>query len=136
VSEFSRYEIGRLLCGERKQTRVADDHLPIMEKRPLDWNDLRYFLGVARSGSLTQAASDLRVSQSTVSRRISELEESVGMPLFARHQTGYFLTDEGREVLKHAEIVEDSIMALERGTAGRDKSLRAPSAWQPRSSDH
>ncbi|WP_338664652.1 LysR family transcriptional regulator [Pararoseomonas sp. SCSIO 73927] len=87
----------------------------------MDWNDLRYFLAVARSSSLTQASADLRVSQSTVSRRIAELEASIGMTLFQRHQTGYFLTDEGRVVLRHAELVEDSVMALERGAAGLDK---------------
>jgi DNA-binding transcriptional LysR family regulator len=88
----------------------------------MDWNDLRYFLCVARHGSLTQAAGELNVSQSTVSRRIGELEASIGTNLFVRNQTGYFLTDEGREVLKHAEQVEDSIMALERGAAGLDKT--------------
>ncbi len=88
----------------------------------LDWNDLRYFLGVARTGSLTRTAGELKVSQSTVSRRIAEFEASLGMTLFARHQTGYFLTDEGREVLKHAEVVEDSILALERGSAGLDRA--------------
>lgn len=87
----------------------------------LDWNDLRYFLAVARTASLTQTSLDLRVSQSTVSRRIAELEASIGMTLFQRHQTGYFLTDEGREVLRHAELVEDSIMGLERGAASLDK---------------
>ena len=88
----------------------------------MDWNDLRYFLAVARSGSLTQASESLRVSQSTVGRRIAELEASIGMTLFQHHQTGYFLTDEGRGVLRHAELVEDSIMALERGAAGLDKT--------------
>ncbi len=88
----------------------------------MDWNDLRFFLSVARSGSLTQTAAAMGVSQSTVSRRIGELEASVGMTLFARHATGYFLTDEGREVLRHAEVVEDGILALERGAAGLDKT--------------
>jgi len=87
----------------------------------MDWNDLRYFLTVARTASLTQAASELKVSQSTVSRRIVELEDDLGVALFQRHQTGYFLTDEGREVLRHAEQVEDSILALERGAVGLDK---------------
>lgn len=87
----------------------------------MDWNDLKYFLAVARSGSLTQAAANLRVSQSTVSRRIAELEESIETMLFQRHQTGYFVTDEGRELLRHAECVEDSIMALERSAAGLDE---------------
>ena len=86
----------------------------------MDWNDLRYFLGVARTGSLTQTSANLRVSQSTVSPRIAELEASLRLPLFARHQTGYFLTDEGREVLKLALLAEESIMALERGAAGLD----------------
>lgn len=87
----------------------------------MDWNDLRYFLAVARTKSLTLASTQLRVSQSTVSRRVAELEESIGMTLFQRHQTGYFLTDEGREVFRQAERVEDSIMALQRGAAGLDQ---------------
>lgn len=87
----------------------------------MDWNDLRYFLAVARTSSLTKTAAELRVSQSTVSRRIAELEESIGMTLFQRHQTGYFLTDEGSQVLRHAELVEDSILSLQRGTAGLEK---------------
>jgi DNA-binding transcriptional LysR family regulator len=86
----------------------------------MDWNDLRYFLGVARTGSLTHTSAILGVSQSTVSRRIAELEASLRLPLFARHQTGYFLTDEGREVLKLALLTEESMMALERGAAGLD----------------
>ena len=59
----------------------------------LDWNDLKYFLEVARGGSLTRASDVLRVSQSTVSRRIAELEARLATRLFARHQTGYHLTD-------------------------------------------
>ena len=89
----------------------------------MDWNDLKYFLAVARSGSLTHTSGHLRVSQSTVGRRIAELEANLGMMLFQRHQTGYSLTDEGREVLRHAELVENSIMALERGAAGLDRTL-------------
>ncbi|NLR97312.1 LysR family transcriptional regulator [Rhizobium sp. P38BS-XIX] len=88
----------------------------------MDWNDLRYFLTVSRTASLTQTASELKVSQSTVSRRILELEKNLGVALFQRHQTGYFLTDEGREVLRQAERVEESILALERGAAGLDKN--------------
>jgi DNA-binding transcriptional LysR family regulator len=88
----------------------------------MDWNDLRYFLAVARTGSLTLASSNLGASQSTVSRRIGELEKSIGTSLFRRHQTGYYLTDEGQEVLRHAELVEDSVMALERGATGLDRN--------------
>jgi DNA-binding transcriptional LysR family regulator len=91
-----------------------------IEKEIMDWNDLRYFLAVARSGSLTRTALDLQVSQSTVSRRIAELETSLGARLFVRHQTGYYLTDEGQRMQKDAEQIEESVLALERGAAGSD----------------
>jgi len=84
----------------------------------VDWNDLKYFLEVARGGSLTRAADVLRVSQSTVGRRIAELESRLATRLFARHQTGYFLTDEGRELLGRAEAAEDNMLAFERGASG------------------
>lgn len=84
----------------------------------MDWNDLKYFLEVARGGSLTRAADVLRVSQSTVGRRIAELESRLATRLFARHQTGYFLTDEGRELLGRAEAAEDNMLAFERGASG------------------
>lgn len=80
----------------------------------MDWADLRFVLGVARTGSLTAASIELRVSQSTVSRRIDALERDLGVRLFARGQTGYVLTDQGREVLTRAEAVEDRALDLER----------------------
>lgn len=88
----------------------------------MDWTDLRYFLGVARTGSLTRTAADLRVSQSTVSRRIAALEQDLRVRLFARHQTGYTLTDQGRDVLARAEAVEERVLDVERGAAGLDVS--------------
>jgi DNA-binding transcriptional LysR family regulator len=51
----------------------------------MDWNDRRYFLTVARNASLTQTASELTVSQSTVSQRVVELEENLSVVLFQRH---------------------------------------------------
>ncbi|MCG8707919.1 LysR family transcriptional regulator [Brenneria sp. 4F2] len=88
----------------------------------MDWNDLRYFLGVARSGSLTGAAVALQVSQSTVSRRITALENDLGTRLFTRHATGYFLTDQGRDVFRQAESVEENIAVLEHGFGDLDAS--------------
>ncbi|MGV0087517.1 LysR family transcriptional regulator (plasmid) [Rahnella aceris] len=86
----------------------------------MDWNDLRFFLEVARTNSLTKTAIKLKVSQSTVSRRISALESSLQTCLFLHHQTGYFLTDAGEEVLKYAEEVEGKVGKLEKKISGRD----------------
>lgn len=84
----------------------------------MDWNDLRYFLCVARTGSLSRAAAELGVSVSTVSRRIVELEANLGATLFSRSPTGYTLTLEGERVLKGAEMVEAGVFAVERSAYG------------------
>lgn len=86
----------------------------------MDWNDLRFFLTVARTQSLTKTASELQVSQSTVSRRIDTIEKSLRTRLFTHHQTGYFLTDAGQNVLKYAEEVEEKVLLLERKISGLD----------------
>lgn len=86
----------------------------------MEWDDLRFFLAVARTGSLSGAAEVLRVSPSTVSRRLSQLEHALKVSLFAHHQTGYILTDDGTDLLAHAEQVETSVTALEMNIVGRD----------------
>jgi DNA-binding transcriptional LysR family regulator len=72
----------------------------------MDWNDLRYFLSVARTGSTLAAARQLHVSQTTVARRIAALEEALGLTLFDRRQTGYALTRTGEALLADAQRVE------------------------------
>jgi DNA-binding transcriptional LysR family regulator len=71
-----------------------------------DWNDVRSFLAVARSGRLTAAASRLGVDHSTLSRRIAALEHGLKAKLFDRSPSGYTLTDQGRSLLPLAEEME------------------------------
>ena len=75
----------------------------------LDWNDLKYFLAVARDRSTLAAARSLRVSQTTVARRITALEEALGVRLFEKRQAGYSLTPEGEGLLAHATKVESAL---------------------------
>ncbi len=79
----------------------------------LDWNDLRYFLAVARHGSTLAAARAMQKSQSTVHRRLGELEIALGQPLVKRHPTGYRLTPFGSALLPDAEAMEAAASALE-----------------------
>lgn len=72
----------------------------------LDWNDLRYFLAVARTGSTLSAGRTLRVSQTTAARRVTALEEALGLTLFERRPTGYALTPAGEALMGTAEQVE------------------------------
>jgi len=87
-----------------------------------DWNDLSYFLAVARHGSTIAASKALGLSQSTVHRRLSELERRLGHKLVTRHTTGYRLTAFGEALRPYAEHVEAAIKELERhvGDAAHD----------------
>jgi DNA-binding transcriptional LysR family regulator len=93
------------------------------EAEVLDWDDLRFFLATARHGSLTAAARDLRVAQSTVGRRLASLETSLGVRLLHRTPDGYTLTLAGQDVLRQAERVENEALEVERSVGGRDVKL-------------
>lgn len=76
------------------------------------WDDVRVFLAVARSGSLSAAAEALSLGIATVSRRIERLEATLGQPLFQRHHTGYRLTDDGTALIERAEEMEAAAHSL------------------------
>jgi DNA-binding transcriptional LysR family regulator len=90
----------------------------------LDWDDLRYFLAVARTGSLSAAARVLGVAQPTVGRRVSALQRRLGAKLFTPTATGQELAPSGRRLLVHAERMEVEGVAAERAIAGRDAGLK------------
>lgn len=90
----------------------------------MDWNDMRYFLAVARTGSTLAAGRVLRVSQTTVARRIVALEAAAGVTLFERRQAGYALTAVGEALVERAEAVEAAAngFAEVAGSHGREAS--------------
>jgi DNA-binding transcriptional LysR family regulator len=90
----------------------------------LDWNDLRYFLAVARDGSTLAAGRALRVSQTTVARRIAALEEAIGFPVFEKRQSGYALTPAGQELLQRAQQVETTANAFAEAAAAQSREVK------------
>ncbi|UYW33509.1 LysR family transcriptional regulator [Methylorubrum extorquens] len=90
----------------------------------VDWDDLRFFLTLARHGTLSAAAKVLHVSQSTVGRRLNSLEAALAVRLLNRTPDGYVLTLAGEEVRRKAERLEAEALALERDVTGRDTRLR------------
>lgn len=71
-----------------------------------NWNDLVFFLELARQGRLSPAARRLKVDLTTVSRRISELEKDLAVKLFERKPDGFLLTEDGHRLLAVAEKME------------------------------
>jgi len=88
-----------------------------------DWNDLKHFLAVARYGSTIAAAKALNVNQSTVQRRLDELEKRIGRQLVLRQPTGYKLTELGQDMVTYAEHVEEAVKAFERRLVASDTRL-------------
>lgn len=79
-----------------------------------DWNDLKYLLAVAQHGSTVAASRALKVNQSTVQRRLMELERQIGQPLVQREPSGYRLTAFGEALLPQAQRVEQAVLVLTR----------------------
>ncbi len=89
----------------------------------MNWDDLKFFLAVAKSRSIRGAADRLKVSHSTVSRRIDALEDGLGVRLFDRLPSGYVATITGEELLKVGGQVAATIDDVERRVLGRDTQL-------------
>src|SRR6201999_126352 len=88
-------------------------HLTVPDCTMIDWYDVRYFLAVARGGSVRAAAGRLGVNHATVLRRIAQLEERLGARMFEKLPSGYRLTDAGEEILELANQMEASSQQLE-----------------------
>ncbi|MCJ8338960.1 MAG: LysR family transcriptional regulator [Pseudomonadales bacterium] len=89
----------------------------------MNWDDLKYFLMVARTGSIRAAAIALEVNHATVSRRINNFEASLGQRLFDRSHKGYSKTVMGDEIYQDACHLEERLNSVHRRIAGKDKNL-------------
>ncbi len=92
----------------------------------MDWDDVRYFLALARQGSVRAAGASLGTSHSTVLRRVESLEERLHTRLFDRNRDGYSLTEAGQQVVPSAEAIEAEMASIERSVAGADERLEGP----------
>lgn len=88
-----------------------------------EWDDARHFLAIHRKGTLSAAARQLGVNQSTVGRRLLTLEDKLGTKLFLRTRDGYHIAPAGERLLPHAERMEDEATAIAREITGQVTSL-------------
>lgn len=86
----------------------------------MDWDDLRIFLAVARTESLSAAGRVLKIDPATVGRRIARLENAIGARLFAKGPQGYALSDEGARLLTHAQRAETAMEGAAEALTGPD----------------
>lgn len=82
------------------------------------WDDLRIITAVGENGGLVAAAAALGVNHSTISRRLSAVEEALGVTLFDRRRSGYAPTDAGAAVIALGHRVEKDILSVVRQVSG------------------
>lgn len=89
-------------------------------------DDLLILLAVARSGTVTGAASRLGVDHSTVSRHVARMEKRIGRRLFDRSTSGWQLTDTGRRLRRIGERIQRDLDEAERAVARDEDGIRGP----------
>src|ERR1700704_2752767 len=91
------------------QSMCVNEQLAMGNKKAnQNWDDLRYFLAVARTGTLSAAAKQLGTEHATVARHIQALEDGLTSRLFHKSYSGYGLTDAGERLLTGAEAIESA----------------------------
>ena len=89
----------------------------------LNWDDLRLFLAIARSGSFVASARQLGLNHTTLARRITILEQSLGTRLFDRSPRGVAPTKAGLDLIEHAGRVEEEVLAAGRRVERQDGAV-------------
>jgi DNA-binding transcriptional LysR family regulator len=89
----------------------------------MDWDNIRIFLSVARTGQFSAAASQLHIDDSTVARRIGALEKSLCVRLFDRRVTGSIMTAAGHRLFEAAEEIEARLLRAEADVSRLDSEL-------------
>ena len=89
----------------------------------MDWNNLKYFMALAETGSLSRAARLHRVNHSTISRRVERLECELGVHLIERLERSYRLTPAGERMREHLKKVAAGVDATTRSARGANPSL-------------
>ncbi len=92
----------------------------------MNWDDLRFFLALAREGTVSGAGRVLEVKHTTVARRVAGFEEQLGSRLFDRMPSGYAMTQAGENLMPHALGIEELVNSANREVFGMDSQLSGP----------
>ncbi|MCJ8319035.1 MAG: LysR family transcriptional regulator [Colwellia sp.] len=92
----------------------------------MNWNDLKYFLALAREGTISSAGRLLNVKHTTVARRIEALEKSLGTRLFDKSRSGYAMTQAAENLFQQVVAMEEKVRTIDRQAANQDSALAGP----------
>ncbi|GGE39064.1 LysR family transcriptional regulator [Actibacterium pelagium] len=91
-----------------------------------DWNQVRAFLVTAEEGTLSAAARALGLTQPTLGRQVTALEEELGVALFERDGRSLILTPAGLELLEHVRVMGEAAQQVSLSATGQSQSIAGP----------
>ncbi|MEH6560139.1 MAG: LysR family transcriptional regulator, partial [Marinobacter sp.] len=91
-----------------------------MNEQSIRWDDLQIVLAIAETGSLSGAGRLLKVSHATIFRRLTDMEQRIGVSLFNRTRSGYTQTLAGEDLTASAARIRAEVLGAERRIAGKD----------------
>ena len=113
----------RAYCA-RGPRSMPDHQDPMSRRRPsMNWDDFRYFLAVARVGTLSRAGEHLRTDHTTVARHIRSLEDELKQCLFHKSNNGYELTEAGERLSSAAKILESAFVSARAATGDNTSAI-------------
>ncbi len=89
----------------------------------MNWDDIKIFLAIAKTGGLKKGAKSLGIHHSSCARRLNVLENTLGIKLFDRLPSGYHLTHSGEDLMLSAEQIQQGIHTIERDLMGKDLNI-------------
>lgn len=118
MPETAAQKVPRLANGHIRKAEVAKAARTLR----YNWDDIIFFLEVARTRNLVRAGQKLKVDHTTVSRRVRELERSLNTTLFKRSKAGFAVTEAGLRLLQFAEGMENNANAIVETVVGSEKA--------------
>ncbi|WP_040660507.1 LysR family transcriptional regulator, partial [Neisseria shayeganii] len=97
----------------------------------MDWNDIQHFVALVEQQTLTAAAEALNVQHSTVSRRVAQLEATLGLRLFDRIGKRYLLTEDGERLYAHARELAKDVALLQHLAHAQRQAVREVTVTAP-----
>ncbi len=118
MAESSAHQMPKLANGPIRKAEAPETARTLR----YNWDDVIFFLEVARARNLVRAGQKLKVDHTTVSRRVRELERGLNTTLFKRSKAGFALTEAGRRLLQYAEGMENNANAIIETVVGSEKA--------------
>jgi len=92
----------------------------------MNWDDMQIILAIGRKGTMSAAGKELKMSHTTISRRLKTMQEDAAIEIFEYQKKKWHLTELGQELFQSAQKIEREMLGVDRRILANDKKLSGP----------